>query len=253
MSRSTSSWFPRTVAGMAALGVNASCLAHVLAVGVVLLAPWERLWSSRAPDRAELSGRMGVILIQATFAEPEPMPVQTVEIPATEAPVVVMPNEVRIEERTMVATASSEVEATIEAEEPSRPSSPSVHFAARPKVESRHQPQVAEHAPRLPKAAAAPPMMMGFEEGATFAGNAPPLYPDQARTNGWTGTVLLRLWVDATGQVTKVNVERSSGYAVLDASAVNAVSHWKGNPARRDGKPLATEEILPVEFRFPVR
>ena len=96
-------------------------------------------------------------------------------------------------------------------------------------------------------------MTVGFEEGATFAGNAPPQYPDQARNNGWTGTVLLRLWVDATGQVTKVNVERSSGYAVLDASAVNAVRHWKGNPARRDGRPIATEEILPVTFRLPVR
>jgi len=238
---------------MAALGVNASLLSHVLAVGVVLLAPWEHLWSSRDPDSLELRGQKGVILIHAAFAEPEPTPLEVAEVPATEAPVVVMPNEVRIEERTMVATPSSEVEMVLETAEPSRPSTPSVHFAAKPKLETGHQPQVAEHAPRLAKAAAVPPMTVGFEEGASFAGNAPPQYPDQARNNGWAGTVLLKLWVDASGQVTKVHVERSSGYAVLDASAVSAVRQWKGNPARRDGRPVATEELLPVTFRFPVR
>src|SRR5882672_11400387 len=72
MPRSAYSWFPRTAAGMAALGVNASLLSHVLAVGVVLLAPWAELWSSRDPDAVKLSGRRGVILIQAAFAEPEP-------------------------------------------------------------------------------------------------------------------------------------------------------------------------------------
>ena len=238
---------------MATLGMHASVLAHALAAGVILLAPWERLWTSREPDRVELAGRKGVILIQAAFAEPEPEQPEVVEIPRAEAPVVVMPNEVRIEERTMVATPTSEFVMTIEAAELSRPVTPNTHTAAKPITEATHQPQVAEHTPRLPKAAAAPPMTVGFEEGATFAGNSPPQYPDQARNNGWTGTVLLRLWVDATGQVTKVNVERSSGYAVLDASAVSAVSHWKGNPARRDGRPIATEEILPVTFRFPVR
>jgi protein TonB len=238
---------------MATLGVNSSLLAHALAAGVILVTPWGRFWSSEETDPAKLAGQRGVILIQAAFAEPEPPPME-VEIPATDSPVVVTPNEARIEERTMVATPATEVELAIEVAELSHaPSSSVPHSAAKLKQEANHQPQVTHHVPRLPKAAAAPPMTVGFEEGASFAGNAPPQYPDQARNNGWAGTVLLRLSVDASGQVTRVHIERSSGYAVLDASAVNAVRHWKGNPARRDGRPIATEELLPVTFRLPGR
>jgi len=47
MPRFFNSWLPRTAAGMAALGVNASLLSHVLAVGVVLLAPWEHAPTTR--------------------------------------------------------------------------------------------------------------------------------------------------------------------------------------------------------------
>jgi protein TonB len=238
---------------MAALGVHSSLLAHLLAAGVILVVPWGKFWSSDKTDPAKLAGQRGVILIQAAFAEPEPPPME-VEIPTTDSPVVVTPNEARIEERTMVATSAAEVELTIEVAELSRAPASSVPYtAAKPNLEATHQPQVTHPVPRLPKAAAAPPMTVGFEEGASFVGNAPPQYPDQARHNGWAGTVLLRLSVDASGQVTRVQIERSSGYAVLDASAVNAVRHWKGHPARRDGRFIATEELLPVTFRLPGR
>jgi protein TonB len=48
-------------------------------------------------------------------------------------------------------------------------------------------------------------------------------YPALARRNGWEGTVLLGLRVEPDGQLDKIRLERSSGYAVLDNSALNSL------------------------------
>lgn len=80
--------------------------------------------------------------------------------------------------------------------------------------------------------------------------NAPPIYPALAIQRGWQGTVLLRLSITKTGSITKVEVARSSGYPILDAAAVNAVRRWHAKPARHDGEPVATVEVLPVQFKL---
>lgn len=48
-------------------------------------------------------------------------------------------------------------------------------------------------------------------------------YPPLARSHGWEGTVLLSLRVESDGQLDKIRLERSSGYAVLDNSALNSL------------------------------
>jgi TonB family protein len=48
-------------------------------------------------------------------------------------------------------------------------------------------------------------------------------YPPVARNRGWEGTVLLGLRVEPDGQLDKIRLERSSGYAVLDNSALNSL------------------------------
>ena len=48
-------------------------------------------------------------------------------------------------------------------------------------------------------------------------------YPPQARHRGWEGTVLLSLHVESDGELEKIRLERSSGYAVLDNSALNSL------------------------------
>lgn len=49
-------------------------------------------------------------------------------------------------------------------------------------------------------------------------------YPDMARHRGWEGTVLLGLSVESDGRLDKIHVARSSGYAVLDRSALNSLN-----------------------------
>lgn len=50
------------------------------------------------------------------------------------------------------------------------------------------------------------------------------VYPPLARERGWEGTVLLGMRVESDGHLGKIRIERSSGYAVLDHSALNSLS-----------------------------
>lgn len=50
------------------------------------------------------------------------------------------------------------------------------------------------------------------------------VYPPLARSRGWEGTVLLGLRVESDGHLDKIRIERSSGYAVLDHSALNSLN-----------------------------
>jgi len=88
------------------------------------------------------------------------------------------------------------------------------------------------------------------KEPASFVANPPPQYPSQAVRDRLQGTVLLRLFVDSTGRVEDVEVVESSGHAMLDDAAMEAVKKWTGQPARRYGRPVASEEVLPIRFRL---
>jgi len=86
-----------------------------------------------------------------------------------------------------------------------------------------------------------------------FSGNRYPSYPLEAIRHGYTGRAILRLYVTEAGQVERVVVVKSTGHTILDRSAVATVSEWQGKPAKFNGKPIATIELLPVIFRLPPR
>lgn len=88
------------------------------------------------------------------------------------------------------------------------------------------------------------------QEPPNFQGNPPPAYPADAIVRGLEGTVMLRLTIDASGRVADVEVVESSGHAELDEAAVEAVRKWRGEPARRNGRPVLSEQLLPVYFRL---
>jgi TonB family protein len=82
-------------------------------------------------------------------------------------------------------------------------------------------------------------------------GNVLPRYPEQARRLGWQGRVLLRIWINEQGSVTRIKVEESSGYSLLDAAAATSVRTWRVQPAQRNGQPVAGSWLLPIRFRQP--
>lgn len=87
-----------------------------------------------------------------------------------------------------------------------------------------------------------------------YLGGEKPPYPKRAERNGWEGTVLLTLLINAKGAVEKVGIAKSSGYDLLDQQARASVSSWRFNPARRNGVAIAVTVQQPVIFRpaFPV-
>ena len=80
--------------------------------------------------------------------------------------------------------------------------------------------------------------------------NPPPEYPRRARQLGFEGTVLLQVWVNPAGGVDQAKIAASSGYAMLDDSALSAVKKWRFKPARRGGQPVAALVQVPVRFRL---
>jgi TonB family protein len=54
--------------------------------------------------------------------------------------------------------------------------------------------------------------------------------------------------VDANGTPTRISVNRSSGYPLLDRAALDAVRRWTFDPARAGGTPVFSQVVVPVRF-----
>lgn len=78
--------------------------------------------------------------------------------------------------------------------------------------------------------------------------NPPPGYPEIARQQGYEGVVLVAAEILANGRVGKTAISKSSGYAILDQTAMKAVMAWKFEPAKRSGIPYKTWAELPIKF-----
>jgi protein TonB len=75
-----------------------------------------------------------------------------------------------------------------------------------------------------------------------------PEYPPLARRRGEQGRVLLSVTISTTGEAAVVTISQSSGYALLDQSALQAVKTWRFVPARFNNHAVVAEVIVPVRF-----
>lgn len=78
--------------------------------------------------------------------------------------------------------------------------------------------------------------------------NPPPVYPSSARRRGYQGSVVLKVLVDESGKVEKVEVDQSCGYDLLDRTALSAVRDWQFQPGIRGGKKVKMWVRVPVRF-----
>ncbi len=76
-----------------------------------------------------------------------------------------------------------------------------------------------------------------------------PEYSEEARKAKYQGVVVLWLIVDQNGKPRDIKVSRSLGMG-LDQKAVEAVRNWKFEPAMKDGKPVAVQINVEVNFRL---
>jgi TonB family protein len=75
-----------------------------------------------------------------------------------------------------------------------------------------------------------------------------PAYPLMARMRGYEGIVLLAVEVLTDGSAGEIRIRRSSGYALLDQSALNAVRAWRFEPARTMNTPQVMTVDIPIRF-----
>lgn len=81
-------------------------------------------------------------------------------------------------------------------------------------------------------------------------GNPPPKYPVLARRRGWQGTVKLSVLVLENGKVGDITIAKSSGYPLLDETALKAVARYRFVPGRQGDQPVTMRVEVPVHFRL---
>lgn len=79
-----------------------------------------------------------------------------------------------------------------------------------------------------------------------------PAFPEAARTDGVTeARVLLRVTLDAQGQVSAAEIVEPAGHG-FDEAALQTLAGYRFEAATRDGAPIAARILLPIEFRQTV-
>lgn len=75
-----------------------------------------------------------------------------------------------------------------------------------------------------------------------------PEFPRELARIGAQGTTVLLITVDAVGTITKIEVEKSSGYEQFDQAAVDAARGWR-MPAPDNGATKGRMRV-PVDFHY---
>jgi protein TonB len=154
------------------------------------------------------------------------------------------------------------------------PPTPRQQPAAQPRAQSEPQPtaQIQQPATEQPAAAEAPPTpptpstapaaqpatqavmqtasTADADYKAAYLNNPKPPYPAAAVRRGAEGRVVLLAEVLADGRAGRVQLEQSSGHALLDAAAMNTVRVWRFTPARKDGVIVTQTVRIPIEFNL---
>lgn len=150
-------------------------------------------------------------------------------------------------------------------DEDARSAQPPLHARAQPKPRPRPEvakrlsertdtppardPREAESAATAPVETVAPAVTAPRFE-ADYLDNPPPAYPRLSRRLREEGEVELRVRVDAAGRAVAVELARSSGSARLDEAALQAVQHWRFEPARQGEQAVEAWVRVPILFKL---
>lgn len=70
-----------------------------------------------------------------------------------------------------------------------------------------------------------------------------PQYPTIARKRKWQGEIKIKIDTDHNGHVIRTVVDKSTGFHILDKTAINTVKTWRVTPNLKD-------EVVPIVFRI---
>jgi protein TonB len=80
--------------------------------------------------------------------------------------------------------------------------------------------------------------------------NPPPSYPIIARKRGYQGNVVLEVLIDKQGKVIDLRVFSSSGYSILDKTAIASVKKWLFEPGMRGPDKIEMWVRVPIRFKL---
>jgi TonB family protein len=83
-----------------------------------------------------------------------------------------------------------------------------------------------------------------------YAENPKPAYPQEAREKGYEGEVVLRVEVLSNGRVGQIEVRKSSGFELLDHSALTTVKQWRFIPAKKGDIAIPLWVNIPIKFQL---
>jgi protein TonB len=135
--------------------------------------------------------------------------------------------------------------------QPPAPQEPTAPTAAAPAPSAPAKTEPRDTAPAVSDADVLPSALTADADyKAAELNNPKPRYPLTAVRQGLQGRVLLMVEVQADGRAGRVTIEKSSGHAILDASAMNTVRLWQFIPARKDGVFHAQSIRVPIDFNL---
>ncbi|WP_422136536.1 energy transducer TonB [Endozoicomonas sp. ALD040] len=80
--------------------------------------------------------------------------------------------------------------------------------------------------------------------------SVPPKYPRTAQRRNQQGVVMLEVLIDIEGHAMSIKVLESSGFRLLDRSAIAAVEDWEFEPQKRNNRLVASRVHIPVAFQL---
>ena len=86
-----------------------------------------------------------------------------------------------------------------------------------------------------------------FDEPPMPTKTVPPVYPMELKREGVSGMVTMSITVDEKGNVLNPVVKKSTR-PEFEQPAIDAVSKWRFEPAKKDGKPVQVQVVIPVKF-----
>ncbi|MBO9576689.1 MAG: TonB family protein [Sphingobium sp.] len=101
-------------------------------------------------------------------------------------------------------------------------------------------PPIAPHTPVFVKASQDPRYAKAFH----------PDYPPSLVREGLEGSVTVRVSIDATGRVSAIELIKATNPAFFEETRDQALRYWRFKPATSDGTPVASQQVLTVQFNL---
>jgi len=207
-----------------------------LHVAVVALWQWAGVRQVEPPAEASVRHASRPVVVSLTLPEPSPSAAQTPVQPAT----AVAPTRRAAPAAETLAKGSVAATSVV-----------STSAATAPAPVSAVVPASVAAVVAIPATPALTPAAVELPSTeADYWHNPKPAYPSLSRRLGEQGKVLVRVFIDASGQPQQAEVKQSSGFERLDQTALNTVLKWRYLPGKRNGTPEAMWLQVPLEFRL---